>query len=83
MIVPHSWHGGASDSCAHVPCRFTPLPLALVSTTSAAVTVVVANGLASVLSLAAAIAGHWLAAVTAVVASLLFAAGMIPGIAKR
>ncbi|HEU5453033.1 MAG TPA: hypothetical protein VFU76_13655 [Terriglobales bacterium] len=43
----------------------------------------VANGLASVLSLAAAIAGHWLAAVTAVVASLLFAAGMIPGIAKR
>lgn len=43
----------------------------------------VANGLASALSLATAMAGHWLAAVTALVASLLFAAGMIPGIAKR
>lgn len=47
------------------------------------VTCAVANGLASALSLATAIAGHWLAAITLLAASLLFAAGMIPGIAKR
>lgn len=47
------------------------------------VTCAVANGLASTLSLATAMAGHWLAAVTALAASLVFAAGMIPSVAKR
>ena len=42
MIVPHSWHGGASDSCAHVPCRLIALPAGFVSTTTVA-----ATGLAS------------------------------------
>lgn len=47
------------------------------------VTLAVANGLASALALASAIAGNWLAALIAVATSYLFAAGMIPAIARR
>lgn len=53
------------------------------STSTLFVSCAVANGLASALSLAAAMAGHWMAALAALATSLLFAAGMIPGIGKR